>query len=108
MSAKKGKYMALTPEKKVKLKVAALLKERGVYYFSPATFGMGRSGVPDIICCHLGKFIGVECKAGVNKPTELQKRELAAIEKAGGVALVINETNLDLLTRALSTIERGH
>lgn len=100
--------MAATKEKLVKTKVAALLKERGVYYFFPATFGMGRSGVPDIICCHLGKFVAIECKAGVNKPTELQKRELAAVEKAGGVALVINETNLDLLTQALNTIERGH
>lgn len=97
--------MALTPEKKVKNKVTALLKERGVYYFFPATFGMGRSGVPDIICCYRGLFIGIECKAGANKPTELQKRELAAIVAAGGAALVINETNLELLTHTLAAAD---
>ena len=39
--------MAATPEKKVKDKVVKLLKQYGAYYFFPATFGMGRSGVPD-------------------------------------------------------------
>jgi Holliday junction resolvase len=100
--------MALTPEKKVKNQVTAMLKQRGVYYFFPATFGMGRSGVPDIICCHRGQFIGIECKAGKNKPTELQKRELAAISAAGGASLVINETNLELLSYTLNAVDELH
>ena len=49
--------MALTPEKKVKNKVVAILKKRGAYYFFPATYGMGRSGVPDVVCCYAGRFI---------------------------------------------------
>jgi len=86
--------MALTPEKKVKNKVVKLLKEYEAYYFFPATYGFGRSGVPDIIVCYRGRFIGVECKAGANKTTALQDRELADIKAAGGIPLVINETNL--------------
>jgi Holliday junction resolvase len=86
--------MANTPEKKVKDKVTKLLKERGVYYFFPATFGMGRSGVPDIVCCVRGHFLAIECKAGKNKPTALQEREIEAIRAAGGTALVINEDNI--------------
>ena len=93
--------MAMTPEKKVKNKVVELLKQRGVYYFFPATFGMGRSGVPDIVCCYMGNFVGIECKAGSNKPTELQNRELEAIRLAGGAALVINENNLNELVIVL-------
>jgi|TARA_R110000803_G_scaffold43870_2_gene93219 Holliday junction resolvase len=91
-----------TPEKKVKDKVVSLLKAYGVYYFFPATFGMGRSGVPDVVCCCKGKFIGIECKAGKNTPTALQKRELKAIEDADGLALVINEDNLQALEEALN------
>lgn len=94
--------MALTPERKVKNKVVALLKEHGVYYFFPATYGMGRSGVPDVVCCYKGVFVGIECKAKNNKPTELQQRELAAIKQAGGVAFVINETNINELERYLN------
>ena len=89
--------MAATPEKKVKDKVVKILKANGAYYFFPATFGMGRSGVPDVVCCHKGAFIGIECKAGKNTTTPLQDRELAAIQSAGGIALVINENNMDEL-----------
>ena len=96
--------MALTPERKVKNKVVSLLKARGAYYFFPATYGMGRSGVPDVICCFSGRFLAIECKAGANKPTELQLRELNSIEAAGGTALVINETNINVLESALSSL----
>jgi Holliday junction resolvase len=89
--------MAATPEKKVKDKVVKILKQYGAYYFFPATFGMGRSGIPDVVCCHKGAFIGIECKAGKNTTTPLQDRELAAIQSAGGTALVINENNMDEL-----------
>jgi hypothetical protein len=89
--------MALTPEKKVKNKVVRVLKAEGVYYFFPATHGMGRSGVPDIICCVNGRFLAVEVKAGRNEPTRLQERELVAVQSAGGVALVINEHGIALL-----------
>ena len=72
--------MAATPEKKVKDKVVKLLKQYGAYYFFPATFGMGRSGVPDVVCCHKGAFIGIECKAGKNTTTPLQDRELGFLK----------------------------
>jgi Holliday junction resolvase len=73
--------MASTPEKKVKDKVVKLLKEEGVYYFYASTHGFGRSGIPDLVCCINGRFLGIECKAGDNKPTALQQRELAAKEQ---------------------------
>ena len=94
--------MASTPEKKVKDKVVKLIKAYGIYYFFPATHGYGRSGVPDIICCAKGKFIAIECKAGDNKPTALQEKEMADIRNAGGTTFVINELNLTLLDNYLA------
>jgi hypothetical protein len=88
--------MARTPEKIIKDKVVSILKSEGVYYFFPATHGYGRSGVPDIIACVNGHFIGIECKAGGNKPTVLQERELTAIRDNGGVAVVVDEMNWDI------------
>ena len=96
--------MALTPEKKVKDKCVKLLKAYDVYYFFPATHGYGRSGVPDIICCITGKFVAIECKAGDNKPTALQEKEMADIRKQGGIAVVINESNLTLLENLLKEL----
>ena len=86
--------MALTPEAKVKKVVATQLKERGAYYFYPVTGGYGKSGVPDIIGCYDGLFFGIECKAGKNKPTALQWKNINDINKAGGYALVVNEDNM--------------
>ena len=83
-----------TPEGKVKDKVVKILKEENVYYFFPVTGGYGVSGIPDIVCCHNGRFIAFECKAGKNKTTALQDRQLEMIRQSGGIALVINEENI--------------
>lgn len=87
--------MGLTPENKVKRRVKTHLDALGAYYFFPATHGYGRSGVPDVIGCLHGRMFGIECKAGKNTPTPLQERELHAITRAGGIALVVNEGNVD-------------
>jgi len=89
--------MPQTPEAKVKAQVVKVLKETDSYYFFPATHGYGRSGIPDIICCVNGKFLGIECKAGTNKPTALQTRELEAIRRSNGHAIVVNEKTTDLV-----------
>jgi Holliday junction resolvase len=94
--------MAMTPEAKVKKKVTNILKELNTYYFYPVTGGYGKSGVPDIIGCYEGKFFGIECKAGKNKPTPLQEKNLADIKAAGGIALVVNEDNIEDVRYALT------
>jgi Holliday junction resolvase len=85
----------MTPEKKVKDKVKKILKDVGAYNFMPATHGFGSSGVPDIVACHQGKFIGIECKAGKGKPTALQEKNLNEIFAQGGVAVLINENGIE-------------
>lgn len=87
--------MVMTPEAKVKKKVVAQLKEMGAYYFYPVTGGYGFSGVPDIVGCYQGIFFGIECKAGGNKPTALQDKNLTDIRNQKGIAVVINENNID-------------
>jgi hypothetical protein len=96
--------MSATPERKVKDAVTKILKCYNVYYFYPATGGFGRSGVPDIIACFNGHFIGIECKAGKNTTTALQDRELTNINLAGGTAIVINESNIEDVRKVLDAI----
>ena len=100
--------MAMTPEARVKKAVTTILKNAGVYYFYPVTGGYGSSGVPDIVGCYLGRFIGIECKAGKNKPTELQKSNLEKISSAGGVSLVVNEDNFGDVAEILLSIQDQH
>jgi Holliday junction resolvase len=93
--------MSKGPESKVKKMVVAQLKALGAYYFYPVSGGFGSSGVPDIVCCYQGRFFGIECKSGNNKPTDLQKKNLEQIVAAGGVALVVNEENVGEVTKIL-------
>ena len=84
----------MTPEKAVKLKIQAILKDLGAYYVMPIGTGYGNAGVPDFLVCLNGYFIGIEAKAGKGKTTALQDKNLRQIEAAGGYALIVNEQNL--------------
>ena len=97
--------MATTPEGKVKKQVKKILDDLGAYHFSPMMDGFGRSGVPDIIACYKGMFIGIECKAGKNEATALQKHNMDLIRQAGGYTTVINESNIQMLLATLKEIE---
>lgn len=96
--------MADTPEAKVKKKVVAQLKLLGAYYFYPVTGGYGASGVPDIVGCYKGKFFAIECKAGKNKPTPLQLKNINDIAAQGGAVWVVNEENMAGVTSWLLTL----
>jgi len=87
--------MAQTPESKVKKQIKAILDKHGVYYAMPIGSGFGNAGVPDFLCCVHGKFLAIEAKAGKGTTTALQDKHLREIRDARGIALVINETNLD-------------
>jgi Holliday junction resolvase len=95
----------MTPEGKVKKQVKKILDDVGAYHFSPMTAGYGRSGVPDIIACVKGKFIGIECKAGKNEPTLLQKHNMKLINQSGGLSIVVNEGNIKSLLTLVKEIQ---
>ena len=99
---------SMTPEGKVKEKVKKILKKRGVWFFMPRGSTFGTAGVADIICCHEGRLLAIETKAGNNQPTKLQLNSLRSIVNHGGCALVVRESNMDAVEAALDFIERNH
>lgn len=92
-------------EKWVKAQVVKMLKELDAYYFYPVASGYMRTGVPDIVVCYKSHFLGIECKANGNRTTEIQDRNLVAIKKNGGIAVVVDENNLDQLKEMLFGME---
>lgn len=75
--------------------------------------GYQRSGIPDLLFCVEGRFVGIEVKHQkpgeseehmLGRVTMIQKRELRNIKKAGGVAGVAwtVEQALDIVASALS------
>jgi hypothetical protein len=97
----------VTPEGLVKKTIKAVLAHHGVYYAMPLGAGFGVAGVPDFLCCVDGVFLAVEAKAGKGKTTPLQDRQIAAIQAAGGHALVIRETNIHELEEKILWIKKN-
>ena len=67
----------------------------------------GTSGVPDIICCYKGRFIGMECKLPGGWLTELQKRAIHRINQAGGIACRVESVEDVRRVIAQADAERG-
>ena len=99
--------MASTPEAKVKAKIKAILKAHDIYYAMPIGTGYGNSGVPDFLCCVNGKFLAIEAKAGKGTTTALQEKNLKQIKESGGLAMVVNETNIEDLQTLINYVLRG-
>jgi Holliday junction resolvase len=99
--------MAATPEALVKKRIHAALKAVGAYAVNYIGGQYANNGTPDILACLNGRFVGIEAKAGRGKPTALQIKNLRTIADAGGVALVINEKNLDYLKECLDDIRQA-
>jgi hypothetical protein len=98
----------MTPEGKVKAKVKLLLKKHGAWSFLPVSGGLGAHGIPDVIACHCGKFIGIECKAPGKKDntTALQRMQIDGIKTARGIAMVVADADdlgyLDSMLRRIT------
>lgn len=99
--------MAETPEAAVKRQIRSVLQHH--YYQQPTTGGYGRSGQLDFTCCIHGYYLSVEAKSihskyGTKGPTALQWQEIDAIRKNGGLAMSVDETNIDKLIAVVADL----
>ena len=73
-------------EQKIQKRILAFLDEAGAYPVKTIT--ANRAGVPDILACIGGKFVGIEVKRPKKEATPLQEYHLRRIQEAGGGAFV--------------------
>ena len=66
----------------------AIYEPKGEVYYEDARQIEPR-GIPDLIVCYRGRFIGLECKVGKNEATVLQSLTIRRILRAGGYAMVV-------------------
>lgn len=69
-------------EQKIQAAIRKWLEDRGVYVVKVIT--ANRAGVPDLVCCINGTFVGIEVKQPGKKPSPLQLAHLQQIRDAGG------------------------
>jgi len=79
----------MATEKNIENKIKSYLRdELGAYVVKYHGSKFSQAGVPDILVCHMGRFIGIEVKAPGEQPTELQKWNIKRINETGGMAFV--------------------
>ncbi len=79
----------MATEKNFELKVRKFLDSEGCYEIKFFANGYTKSGIPDVLACCNGYFVGVEVKAPKGTPSELQKRNIKKIQECSGIALVL-------------------
>lgn len=77
-------------EKHFENKVKRFLKDKNCWfikYWGGASFT--KAGIPDLLVCCNGYFLGVELKDKNGKPSELQLYNLRKINENGGIGLLL-------------------
>ena len=88
--------MAVTPEGRVKRDVKKYLSSLPLcWFYMPVQNGMGITGIPDILACINGRFVGIETKAPgkLNTVTVNQAMQLDNIRKAAGFSIVVDSVH---------------
>lgn len=92
--------VVIAAEKQFENKVKVFLKDNDCWflkYWGGAAYT--KKGIPDILVCCKGRFMGVEVKAPDGKPSDLQIYNLRRIDRAGGLAILLYPKDYDLFKR---------
>lgn len=76
------------PEARVGAAIRNWLTERGVFVFKVHGGPMMMAGLPDLIACVKGRYVGIEVKMPGNTPSARQRYVHRKIENAGGEVIV--------------------
>lgn len=96
----------MAAEKNFENKVKAYLRTRGAYFVKFFGNAFTRSGVPDLLTCVNGYFVGIELKAKDGRPSDLQLHNIKKIREAGGFAFVLFPSAYERFTRFIEGLDR--
>jgi hypothetical protein len=102
-----AKQRTYSNESDVKAEVKKLLNQHHWFWWCPPANGFGRSGISDFNALRGGVFLAIETKFGKNKPTAMQIGFLDSVASERGIALLVNEHNLDALAVWLERFDQA-
>jgi Holliday junction resolvase len=82
-----------TTETRIVKKTLKLLRKEGGFWVKTHGGPFQKSGLPDILGCWKGRFVGFEVKRPGKNPTEIQKNTIKEIIKAGGIAKIVTSVD---------------
>ena len=76
-------------QKKLRLSLQAVIPDKQAYTLKIHGDRFSAPGVPDVLACLDGFFIGIECKMWRGRPSEAQQLHLRDIIRSGGIGLYL-------------------
>ena len=95
-------------EKDFERQVKAFLADEGCWFVKTFSNGVQRAGIPDIIACINGYFIGIELKAETGRPSELQLWNIEKIRDAHGIAMVLYPHQFAMFKDMVRELKKGN
>lgn len=95
-------------EKDFEKKVKQFLADQGCWVLKTWSNGVQREGIPDLLVCCAGLFVGVELKAEKGKPSALQIWNIEQIRASGGIALVLYPDQFDEFKHIITLLMTGN
>ena len=75
-------------EKSIENKIKSYLRTIGAYCVKYHGNQFSQVGVPDLLVCYKGRFLGIEIKNETGKTSPLQDVNIEQIKQAGGISFV--------------------
>lgn len=95
-------------EKNFENRVKKYLKDQGCWYVKYWAGGeFTKAGIPDLLVCCNGYFLGVELKGPKGRPSELQLWNIKQIKNAGGIALVLYPKDFEEFKTLIQNLKKG-
>ena len=92
-------------EKDFENKIKTYLKDHGAWFVKTWSNGIQREGIPDILACINGYFVGIEVKAEKGHPSDLQLWNIRKMREAGGIAFVLYPEQFDFFVNVITFLE---
>ena len=98
----------MAQEKNFENKIKRYIEELGGWQVKFFANRMTKNGIPDLLCCVGGYFVGLEVKAQNGKPSELQIHHCKQIRKAEGFAFIVYPSGWEQLKVFLTGLKNGY
>lgn len=85
--------MSRTEEGKFQDKIISWLNDIGDFVTKFSANGITKTGVPDVLICHKGLYIGLEVKKEKGIISDIQQWNINKIRESGGYAYCIKPSN---------------
>lgn len=97
----------MAAEKNFENKIKKYLEENGGWFVKYFANRNTKSGIPDILACINGVFVGVEVKAENGKPSPLQLWHQQKIREAGGISIILYPDQFDAFKQMVFDLNQG-